>query len=364
MNVDVGALPTWRRVGCTRLAAMRTAVVTVLVVVLTLLAASTARAQDGAEPAGPIRIAVECESWGRTKACPAFLLGFVDANKVLMSSPRSDADVILYVGAQQVALVDKIHLRFVGHVRGAPPVIELDVDLDSRGTDDEQRAQLEPAFLRGVALFVAVRHPDAVTVALAAPADGAVVPPETSPWGAALNLGGYGSWTNRYQSYNGYGSVSVSRVTRKARGQLGVSADGGLNRQPPLVIDGTKVDLDTKNWSVATNAGAAWLYDDCWSFGGSARVWRDDPKGEFRYGLYAQAGVEWDKYAADDPRGNRLAVLYVAGYKVEGYNIRNIIGERFAQYPIHELIASGTLRKDKIGVGVSLSVEPGENAEI
>lgn len=330
-----------------------------LVVAWVAISFGAARAQGGPPPPGPpgpIRIAVECETYGRTKMCPAFLLGFIDANKVLLASPRSDADVTLYASAQDVALADHVHLRFVGAFPGAPKVIETDVDLDTRATDDEQRAQLEPAFLRGVALFVAARHPEAVTVALEVPALGAVTEPATTPWGVSLSLGGFGSWTENYQSYNGYSSVLVSRLTRKSRGAVGLSADGGLNRQPPLVIDGQEVDLDTKNWSVGADAAGAYLLDDCWSVGGSARSWRDDPKGEHRYGFYAQAGIEWDKYRADDPRGNRLAVLYVAGYKIEGYNIRNILGERFAQYPIHTLVASGSIRKDKIGLGISLSM--------
>jgi hypothetical protein len=344
----------------------RAAVILVLAAVLSV--GRVARADEADEPGvpaaggtgvglgpGPIRVAVECETYGRTKVCPAFLLGFVDAHAVLLSAPRSDADVILYASALGVAQVDKLHLRFVGNLAGAPKVIEVDVDLDTRATDDEQRAQIEPAFLRGVALFVAARHPGAVSVELAAPEAGAVAAPATTPWGVTLNLGGFGSWTGDYQSYNGYSSLALTRVTKKTRGMIGVAADGGLNRQPPLVIDGEEVDLDTQRWSVAGDLGAAWLKNDCWSFGGSARVWRDDPKGEYRYGMYAQAGVEWDRYPADDPRGNRLAVLYVAGYKVEGYNVRNILGERFAHYPIHTVVASGSIRKDKVSLGVSLS---------
>src|SRR5688500_15033358 len=95
-----------------------------------------------ADAGAPVRVAIECEQIGRTKACPAFLLGFIDANKVLLASPRAGADVVVYATATQVALVDRMHLRFVGGMAGAPPVVELDVELDSRASDDEQRAQL------------------------------------------------------------------------------------------------------------------------------------------------------------------------------------------------------------------------------
>lgn len=312
---------------------------------------------------GPIRIAIECESYGRTKACPAFLLGFIDANKILLSAPRSDADVTLYVSAQDVALADRVHLRFVSGMTGAPKVIEIDVDVDTRGTDDAQRAQLEPAFLRGIALFVAARHPEAVTVALAAPDVGAVAAPKTTPYGVSLSLGGYGSAygdpfaADAYLNFSGYSSLEVSRLTKKMRLSVGASASGGLNLSPPLVLDdGTEVSLDTHQWHVGAGVDGAWLYNNCYSFGGSARVNKDDPKAQFRDGLTVKAGAEWDRYPSDDPRGNRLAVLYYVGWQVERYNIANELHERFAQYPIHGLVASGGLRKDKIGVGISLEI--------
>src|SRR5262245_15966952 len=81
----------------------------VVAVVMLALAAGAARA----EPSGPIRIAIECEGFSRTKACPTFLLGFVDANKVLLSAPRASAEVVVYAATTQVALVDKTRLRFV-----------------------------------------------------------------------------------------------------------------------------------------------------------------------------------------------------------------------------------------------------------
>jgi hypothetical protein len=307
--------------------------------------------------ASPIRVTIECEQVGRTKTCPAFLLGFVEANKVLLSSPRSSADVVLYATAREVATIDKLHLRFVGTIFGAPPVIELDVDIDTRADDDTQRAQIEPAFLRGISLFVAARHPKVVTITLGAPEEADVATPDATPWSFAFSLGGFANYTERYQAYNGWSNFDVSSETATSRVQLDLNASGGINRQPPLELDdGTIVSLDTKQWGLASSAEGAWLYDKCWSFGGATSVWRDDPKGQFRGAWNAKAGVEWDKYAADDPRGNRLAVLYFAGYQVERYNLRNVLREAFAQYPIHGLVASGTLRKDKVGLGLSLSV--------
>jgi hypothetical protein len=48
--------------------------------------------------------------------------------------------------------------------------------------------------------------------------------------------------------------------------------------------------------------------------------------------------------------------MYVLGYQVDRYNLRNVIGERFAHYPIHGLIASGRLRKDRALIGLSLGI--------
>src|SRR5688572_710564 len=94
------------------LARMRVAVVIVILLV------TLARVAMG----DPVRVTIECEGESRTKACPAFLLGFVDAQKVLRSSPRSTADVVVYASTTTVASTDKLRLRFVGTVKGAPPV--------------------------------------------------------------------------------------------------------------------------------------------------------------------------------------------------------------------------------------------------
>jgi hypothetical protein len=308
--------------------------------------------------ADPVRVTVDCEQHGRTKACPAFLLGFIDANKAMLQSPRSAADVVIYASANEVALVDRMHLRFVGKIPGAPPVIELDVDLDTRGTDDEQRAQLEPAFLRGMALYVAARFPDSVKVTIEPPEEAETAKPSTTPWGLSISLGGFGNRTERYKSANGYGEVELTYTTKDVRMISEISGSYGLNFQPPLVLDdGTEVSLDTRQWSFGGGTGAGYLLNQCWSVGAVVKAVREDPKGQYRYLTQSFAGIEWDRYPADDPRGNRLAVLYKAGAHVERYNIRNELGERFAAYPYHGLIASGSVRKDKVTVGLSLTAQ-------
>src|SRR5688572_33176387 len=89
------------------------------------VAAPIAAAQPSAPAAAPvasaqpIRVAIVCEVTGRTKTCPAFLTGFVEQHPVLLASPRAAADVVLYAAATEVALIDRIHLRFVGRMPGA-----------------------------------------------------------------------------------------------------------------------------------------------------------------------------------------------------------------------------------------------------
>ena len=323
-----------------------------LLIALLLLGAAPAFAQSAA----PIRVAIDCEQTGRTKACPAFLLGLVDANKVLFPSPRAGADVIVYATANQVALTDRLHLRFVGNVPGAPSVIELDVDLDTRGTDDEQRAALEPAFLRGISLFVAARYPGAVAVALSVPAAMAEEKPKTSPWGVTLGVSANGNYTENYRSASSELTLVGRYVTRKFRALTLEALSGGINRQPPLVLDdGTEVSLDSKQWAFRGGAEGIYLLDDCWSIGVGSYTSFEDPKAQYRFNSRSRAAIAWDMFPADDPRGNRLEVFYHVGWAVDRYNIRNELGETFAQYPDHGIDAVGSVRHDKISYGLTLS---------
>ena len=92
------------------------------------------------------------------------------------------------------------------------------------------------------------------------------------------------------------------------------------------------------------------------SVGGHAGWYRDDPNGQYRYTTNGKAGVEWDGFRADDPRGNRLAILYYAGLQADGYNLRDVLGETAARYPIHGLIADGSVREDNASLGIELTI--------
>ena len=301
---------------------------------------------------------VQCDGPHRTKACPDFLLGFIDAHKVLSISPRAGADVMLFATSNEVAQIDEIQLRFVGRVAGAPEVVEQTVRLDPRRSDDEQRALLRPAFLRGVALFVAARYPSAVTVELGDPADLTDRAAAGSPWGVGLFIGGSGSSTGQYKSASGSADLVGRWVTPRRRALALAALNGGVTRQPPLMLDdGTIVPLDAHQWSFRGGAEYVHLLSDAWSVGASSYTQLDDPRGQFDYTNRTRAALEWDAFPSDDPRGNRLAAYYHLGWVTERYNIRNEIGERFATYPVHGLAAIGSVRHDRVKLGIDLRLD-------
>jgi hypothetical protein len=306
----------------------------------------------------PVRVAVECEVSGRTKACPAFLLGILDAHPVLKPSPRAGADVVVYVTAQPVALIDRVQLRFVGAMPAAPPQLEVLVDLDTRGTDDEQHAQLAPAFLRGIALYVGARHPGAVATTLAAPQAGGKQADEGSPYGLEITLGANGNYTDKFQSVNANLNLVGRRVLRDRRTLVGFFNSAGLSRQPPLLLeDGTVIDLDSERWNLSGGAEHIELLNRCWSIGAGSFTGFDDEKGQYVFRNRTRAALEWDRFQSDDPRGNRLGVFYSLGWVTEKYHLPNVRGERFATYPVHGLNAIGSVRHDKISFGLELEAE-------
>ncbi|MFT3693955.1 MAG: hypothetical protein QM831_12490 [Kofleriaceae bacterium] len=323
-----------------------------VVVVLLLLAGGMAR---NARADSQIRVDVECEQIGRTKACPAFLLGLIDANKVLLASPRASADVIVYATANAVALDDQLHLRFVGNVAGAPNVIELDVMVDTRMTDDEQRAVIAPVFVRGMALFVAARFPDAVSIGLSIPKNLDAAKSDTTPWGVSVALTGNGSYTDQYRSATSELDFRGVYITKGFRALTLETVSGGLNQQPALTLDdGTVVSLDTTQWQFNYGGEAIKLLDEHWSVGAGSYMNFQDPKGQYDYYLRARGALAWDLFPADDPRGNRLEVFFHLGWAIDRYNIRNDIGERFTQYPLTGIDASGSVRRDGITYGLTL----------
>src|SRR4030095_14172559 len=91
-----------------------------------------------ATPFTPIGIHLECQGSGRTRACPAFLRGFIDASRVLVHAPRAGAKVLLYDNVTQRAGFDRVQLRFTSELVGAPSENEVLQEIDTRAGDDAQ----------------------------------------------------------------------------------------------------------------------------------------------------------------------------------------------------------------------------------
>ena len=331
---------------------MRRALVSFAATVLAVVATAHGAVADAGRD--EVAVNVQCQTAGRTKACPTFLLGILDAEPRVRQAPRAAADVILYFNATVVASTDVALLRFVGDIDGAPRALELTVDLDSRGTDDEQLAQLRPAFLRGLALYVAARDPSAATTAITAPdaAAGARARGEVSPWAKSLNLGGNGSWTDSYSSILTSARFDLIREERASELILDVSGSYGFERRPPLVIDGEEVSVDSDQYALSVFSQYTRNLNRRWSVGASVSGLHEDPAGQHRWMVKPAIGVEWDLYTADNPRGNRLAIAYNLGFIHARYNVRNELGEKVVDYPYHFLGAVASVREDKVTYGL------------
>ena len=304
----------------------------------------------------PLRIHIVCQRVGRTRACPAFLRGFVDATPVLMAAPESQAQVTLYVNVTARARFDRLALRFTSSLAGAPAAFEVLQEIDSRAPDDQQRAALEPAFLRGVAPFVAEVAPDAVAVKLVVPHGAAAAPIATSPWSFALSGSGDGTRAARYQSARIRGSLELARTTAASLLLVNAGLSYSLSRQPPLEIDGHKVSLDLDTYSLEATGEYALSLGRHLAVGALARAGHQDPGGSYRTTVRAHAGAAWDLYPSDDTRGNRLEIAYLIGLERDRYNRANGLGQRRAGFASHMLLASGSVRRDTVTWSLSASL--------
>jgi hypothetical protein len=318
-------------------------------------------AAAGGEPRAELAVEIVCTSPGRTQACPTALRQLVEATPLVRPAEPGAADVTLSFTATAHDAVDRAVLRFTASIRGAPGELEIPVELDPGGDPAAQLAQVQPAFLRGVAIYVAARVPGAVTTQLTAPAAGATAaaPPSLTPWSKVLELGGNGSFTDSYESASAFGSLNVIRMETDSSWWFNVRGTLGYEDRPPLLVDGEEVSVDSDQYELA-----GWLQytrnlTPHWSVGAILWWQHQDPAGQYRYYVKPALGVEWDLYRADDPKGNRLAVAYNVGAELSHYNVRNVDGDKVARYPWHALGAVASVRKDKVSyfVGVNLNAE-------
>ena len=337
---------------------MRAALVALAVPALVALAAPRARA-DRTAPAptwAPLRVHLVCQGWSRTKVCPAFVRGFIDETQVLVYAPRAAAQVVLYVATTFRENDDRVLLRFTASLPGAPAAFEVTQDVSTRASDDAQRDALRPAFLRGVAPFVAAVLPAAVEVTLTPPEAAARAAPSTSPWSFEIYGGGFWNWSDQYQSANFWGGTGASRTTGRDRASLSVGGFYQLSRSPDLVADdGTRISLDTDAYGLTGTLLVAHNLDGCTSVGAVLRGGGEDPIGRYHLTGRAHVGLSRDWFASDDPRGNDLSLSYFLGVQADRYNIPNEIGETRALFPTHGVVGNASVRKDQVTYELSLS---------
>ena len=335
-------------------------VIGTLTMALLGLAASARLSHAAADKTTALGVTLQCEAWGRTKACPDFLLGFIDDNPYLRQAPRSDAAILMFVTTTSVGNDDHLHFRVVGTVAGAANTVEFDTKLDTRATDDEVRTQLQPAFARGVALFVAAAHPAAVEFSFVAPtaADGAAKPAAAlSPWDFRFSIDAYGNRSNRYSSTTTYQNISLARTTPTSINRINISGVYRVNKLPPLVVGDEVISLNTRAWSSGVGGMTEHELTPHWAYAvrGSANI--ADRRAPTRRNVNAEAAIEWDRYHSNDPRGNQFAVAYGVGLAYERYNFINVLGERVAIYPRHSVGASGNFRRDRVQYALSANAE-------
>ena len=326
-------------------------------VLLAVLLSPTALAQEA--PAltwSPLGVNVECQSQARVEVC-TYLRGTINHSALLMAAPRSDDQVTVYVNVTERALEDVVNLRFVSALPGAPPVYAITQAIDSRATTDEQRLRLERAFNRGISVYLGQVNPEAVSVSLAAPETHTEVSADTTPWGFAAYGGGWGSRSENFQSADLWGGLNTSRATERSRLGGRLNANYSFSRQPSLEVDGDTIQLVASSYALDARFFVERHLNDAWSVGALARAGHQDPEGHFQHTTRAHAGISRDWFPSDDPRGNQLAVAYLAGVQADDYNQMNALAQETAVFATHMLLATGEVRFDTVELGLDLAAK-------
>ena len=299
---------------------------------------------------GPLELFLDCQGYGRTRACPSFIRSYIDDTELLAYTSLADAQVVLYVNETWVATDDRILLRFVSRQDEGLEVFELVVDIDTRQDVDAQSDQLRPAFLRGIAPFLMQWQPEAVSVTLAEPAadveeEGA---DKSSPWSVSFGGNGYANWSEARTYASLSGNTSTSYLTETVR--FGASAYGSwnLSRQPPLVIGGEEISLDTDSWGVSGDVYAAWNVTEFWSVGVLSGAGGGDPEGRYRFNTGLEVGASRDFFAVDDPRRNSLSVTALLGVECDWYNRTNVLGQDQTCFPTARFSSGGSVQLDTL----------------
>lgn len=304
----------------------------------------------------PLRVALVCQSSARVNAC-TYVQGSLDAEAIVAVVPRADAQVVLYVDVTERANDDLVLLRVVGDLPGAPSEFEQIAEVDSRASADVQRAALVPSIDRALAPFVTIAVPGAVTVAFAPP-DGADEAPEhTSPWGTSAWAGGWGNWSRNFQYLSAWAGARVYRMTDTRDTRVWLAYNRDISREPSLDVGGDVIPLTSDSESTVAGVLSSVHLSEHWSTGAILRGGHDDPGGQFLGTGRLHAGVEYDWFRADDPRGNQLAVAYLIGGQADWYNAKNVLGQEQAFFPTHMVVGGGSVVFDKVELDADLSVQ-------
>lgn len=305
----------------------------------------------------PLRVALDCQSAERVDAC-TYVRGALDALDVVAVVPLSEAQLDLHLNATRAASDDHIQLRAVADasLTGAPASFEQQVVIDYRLPVDDQRARLDPALYRVLAPYLSVAVPDAVAVTFHAP-DGAPEAVRTSPWAFAVWAGGYGSWSQDYRNLTAWSGLSLARITDTDKQDIWIDYDRSIELQPSLVVNSTDVALTSDSSAVEGAVTASWNLNGHWTLGGNLRGGHDDPEGQYFATGRADVGVEYNLFPSDDPRGNVLAVAYLAGAQADWYNEPNTLGQDRAAFPAHMLVAAGSVRVDRVQLELDLHAQ-------
>ena len=316
-----------------------------------LLWSLVALAEDPAPAAGPartwsaLRVSLDCEGEVRVNAC-TYVRGFLDGSELFLVVPRGQDQVRLIVGGTDDADDDLVMLRFVSQEPGLVAQHQIIQRVSSRAATDAQREVLERAFNRGVAVYLSAVNPEAVRVTLTVPEDATKQETPTSPWGASAWAGGWGSWTGGYRDLSLWGGASLYRTTNTSKFSVWGGSDLSVSRSPSLDVEGHTVSLSSDSWSGYGTLALERHLSDHWSTGLVLRGARENPEAQYAGTLKAHAGLSYDWFMADDPRGNRLSVTWIAGGQADAYNTTNQLGEDTARFPSHLLIAGGSVRTD------------------
>jgi hypothetical protein len=331
---------------------MRTQGVLVRLLVMVAAASPAAAAADTfalPPPAAwhPIGVHVECQSYGRTRACPDLLPGVIGEEPLLIRSEAGSADVIVWVNTVAVGAVDELHLSFTSERPDMTASSELVVETDRYATDDELRDVLRQAVRRGLAPFVAQRFPGSVKVELLAPTG--VREAGISAWDYAVMGQG---WYTR-----GYGSQSNAALGLRIRYTT-------LDELASFTVDGSYTRWDPGAAALAqvtrllrVNGELRWehrLAGNLWlgALAGGFLFDNEFGAGE-RGALHATAAMRL--FPIDDVRGNQLTVVYGIGGTVR-HDRWDGEEPTLEWHPTHGVAAIAEVRVDRVRLLGSFSV--------